>query len=196
MQAKTKGPTVAPSLLVRTADQCITDEDIEMESEAMPGSRLYVRGEQRRYRVANADEIIEAARAVAGQRMQRGESFTDPQASSRFLQDKLAGLEREVFAAVFLDTRHRLIEYVELFQGTIDGAEVHPREVVRHAIRCNAAAVIVAHNHPSGTTDPSAADRAVTARLKQALALVDVRLLDHIIVAGDSSLAMASRGWV
>nr|WP_271679560.1 DNA repair protein RadC [Thermomonas mangrovi] len=167
-----------------------------MESEAMPGSRLYVRGEQRRYRVANADEIIEAARAVAGQRMQRGESFTDPQASSRFLQDKLAGLEREVFAAVFLDTRHRLIEYVELFQGTIDGAEVHPREVVRHAIRCNAAAVIVAHNHPSGTTDPSAADRAVTARLKQALALVDVRLLDHIIVAGDSSLAMASRGWV
>jgi DNA repair protein RadC len=128
--------------------------------------------------------------------MQRGESFTDPQASGRFFQDKLAGLEREVFAAVFLDTRHRLIEYVELFQGTIDGAEVHPREVVRQALRCNAAAVIVAHNHPSGTTDPSAADRAVTARLKQALALVDVRLLDHIIVAGDSSLAMASRGWV
>lgn len=166
-----------------------------METEATQGNRLYVKNKLQRYRVANADEIIEAARAVAGQRMQRGESFTDPQASGRFFQDKLAGLEREVFAAVFLDTRHRLIEYVELFQGTIDGAEVHPREVVRHAIRCNAAAVIVAHNHPSGTTDPSVADRAVTARLKQALALVDVRLLDHIIVGGTTttSLAQSSR---
>lgn len=104
--------------------------------------------------------------------MQRGESFTDPQASGRFFQDKLAGLEQEVFAAAFLDTRHRLIEYVELFQGTIDGAEVHPREVVRAALRLNAAAVLVAHNHPSGEVEPSAADRVVTLRLKQALALV------------------------
>lgn len=167
-----------------------------MEPQAMPGNRLYVRSELRRYRVANADEIIETARTVAGQRMQRGQSFTDPQASGRFFQDKLAGLEREVFAAVFLDTRHRLIEYAELFQGTIDGAEVHPREVVRQALRCNAAAVIVAHNHPSGTTDPSAADRAVTARLKQALALVDVRLLDHIIVAGTRTLSLATSGGV
>ena len=167
-----------------------------MKPEASQGNRLYVRSELRRYRVANADEIIEAARAVAGQRMQRGESFTDPQASGRFFQDKLAGLEREVFAAVFLDTRHRLIEYVELFQGTIDGAEVHPREVVRQALRCNAAAVIVAHNHPSGTTDPSAADRAVTARLKQALALVDIRLLDHVIVSGWASLSLAMKGFI
>ena len=167
-----------------------------MESEAMPGSRLYVRGEQRRYRVANADEIIEAARAVAGQRVQRGESFTDPLASGRFFQDKLAGLEREVFAAAFLDTRHRLIEYAELFHGTVDGAEVHPREVVRRALRCNAAAVIMAHNHPSGTVDPSAADRAVTARLKQALALVDVRLLDHFVVGGSHARSMTASGLV
>ena len=110
--------------------------------------------------------------------------------------EKLGGLEREVFAAVFLDTRHRLIEYAELFQGTIDGAEVHPREVVRKALRCNAAAVIVAHNHPSGVVDPSAADRVVTTRLKQALALVDVRLLDHFIVGGRQSLSMAEKGWV
>ena len=108
--------------------------------------------------------------------------------------EKLGGLEREVFAAVFLDTRHRLIEYSELFQGTIDGAEVHPREVVRQALRCNAAAVIVAHNHPSGTVEPSAADRAVTTRLKQALALVDVRLLDHIVVGGTEAASMAARG--
>lgn len=191
-----EGANCGPFALLCSADQRITDKDFEMEPQAMPGNRLYVRSELRRYRVANADEIIEAARSVAGQRMQRGEPFTDPQASAQFFQDKLAGLEREVFAAVFLDTRHRLIEYAELFQGTIDGAEVHPREVVRQALRCNAAAVIVAHNHPSGTTDPSAADRAVTARLKQALALVDVRILDHVIVGAQQSLSMAAKGWV
>ena len=89
-----------------------------------------------------------------------------------------------------------MIEYVELFHGTIDGAEVHPREVVRRALRCNAAAMIVAHNHPSGSTEPSAADRAVTARLKQALALVDVRLLDHIVVGGTKTTSLASMGLV
>ena len=190
-----EGARCGPFALVCVADQRITDKDIEMDPEASQGNRLYVRSELRRYRVANADEIIEAAREVAGKRMQRGDSFTDPHASGRFFQDKLAGLEREVFAAVFLDTRHRLIEYVELFQGTIDGAEVHPREVVRQALRCNAAAVIVAHNHPSGTTDPSAADRAVTARLKQALALVDVRMLDHIVVGGQRVESMAAMGF-
>ena len=165
-----------------------------MESQSKQCSPLYVRSTPRRYKVANADEIIEAARAVAGQRMQRGASFVNPVESGGFFMDKLGGIEREVFAAVFLDTRHRLIEYVELFQGTIDGAEVHPREVVRQALRCNAAAVIVAHNHPSGSVEPSAADRAVTARLKQALALVDVRLLDHLIVGCQQVLSMAAKG--
>lgn len=164
-----------------------------MEPQDTRGTQLYIRDDPRRYRAAQPDEIIEAARVVAGERMRRGAAFTDPAASSRFFQDKLAGLEREVFAAVFLDTRHRLIEYVELFQGTIDGAEVHPREVVRQALRCNAAALIVAHNHPSGTVEPSAADRAVTARLKQALALVDVRLLDHMVVGGRECLSFAAR---
>lgn len=167
-----------------------------MEPKALQGTRLYIRDDTKRYRAASADEIIEAARAVADQRMQRGEAFTDPQASGRFFQDKLAGLEREVFAAAFLDTHHRLIEYVELFQGSIDGAEVHPREVVRRALRCNAAAVIVGHNHPSGSLEPSAADRAVTSRLKQALALVDVRLLDHMIVGGVEATSMAQNGLV
>lgn len=166
-----------------------------MESQSIQSSPLFVRSKPRRYKIANADEIIEAARAVAGQRMQRGASFVKPAESGRFFMDKLAGLEREVFAAAFLDTRHRLIEYVELFQGTIDGAEVHPREVVRMALRCNAAAVILTHNHPSGDVTPSAADRAVTARLRQALVLVDIRLLDHIIVGGRQSLSMASKGW-
>ena len=167
-----------------------------MDSQAISGTQLYVRREPRRYRAANSDEIIEAARAVADQRMQRGASFANPAETRRFFMEKLGGLEREVFAALFLDSRHRLIESAELFQGTIDGAEVHPREVVRKALRCNAAAVIVAHNHPSGTVSPSAADRAVTARLKQALALVDVRLLDHIIVGGTEASSMAESGMV
>ena len=158
--------------------------------------QLYIRDRTRRYRIATGDAILEAARSVVDQRMQRGDSFGDPRASSAFFLAKLAGLEREVFAAVMLDTRHRMIEYVELFQGTIDGAEVHPREVVRRALRCNAAALIVAHNHPSGSTDPSAADRAVTSRLKQALALVDVRLLDHIVVGGTKATSMAALGMV
>jgi len=158
--------------------------------------QLYIRDRTRRYRIATGDAILEAARAVVDKRMQRGDSFGDPRASSAFFQAKLAGLEREVFAAVMLDTRHRMIEYVELFQGTIDGAEVHPREVVRRALRCNAAALIVAHNHPSGSTDPSAADRAVTSRLKQALALVEVRLLDHIVVGGTKATSMAALGMV
>lgn len=167
-----------------------------MELQSTQGPPLFVRSRTRRYKVASADEIVEAARAVAGKRMQRGASFSNPVDSRRFFQDKLGGLEREVFAAAYLDCRHRLIEYVELFHGTIDGAEVHPREVVRHAIRCNAAAVIVAHNHPSGIADPSSADRAVTARLKQALALVDVHLLDHIVVGGMKAMAMAESGWL
>jgi DNA repair protein RadC len=160
------------------------------------GVALYVRGQRRRYKVANAEEILEAARAVVGERMQRGSSFSDPKTAREFFRDKLAGQEREVFAVAFLDTRHRLVEYRELFHGTIDGAEVHPREVAREAIRCNAAAVIVGHNHPSGSTEPSAADRVVTARLKQALALVDVRLLDHVVVGGLQTASLAERGWV
>ena len=156
--------------------------------------RLYVRSSTGRYAVATADRVVEAARAVEEQRIQRGQAFSDPTLASRYFQDMLGCLEREVFAVAFLDTRHRLIECAELFLGTIDGAEVHPREVVKHALRCNAAAVILAHNHPSGTIEPSAADRAVTARLKQALALVDVRLLDHVVVGGDASLSMSARG--
>jgi DNA repair protein RadC len=157
--------------------------------------RLYVR-DSARYTLAQPDQILDAAQQIIDARTTRGASFKDPAVACDFFRDKLGHLEREVFAAVMLDTRHRLIEYVELFFGTIDGAEVHPREVVRLALRLNAAAVLVAHNHPSGEVDPSAADRAVTARLKQALALLDIRLLDHVIVGGRSSLSMAARGWM
>jgi len=157
--------------------------------------QLFVRAGAR-YALAEQEQILTAAQGIVDARMVRGMSFKDPTVACEFFRDKLGHLEREVFAAVMLDARHRLIDYVELFQGTIDGAEVHPREVARHALRLNAAAVVVAHNHPSGETDPSAADRAVTSRMKQALALLDIRLLDHCIVGGRQSLSMAARGWV
>lgn len=167
-----------------------------MSSHSSLDSPLFVRDQRRRYRPANADQVLEAARRVVDQRMQRGTSFSDPAVARQFFRDKLAGLEREVFAVVFLDCRHRMIDYAELFFGSIDGAEVHPREVVRQALLHNAGALLISHNHPSGNPDPSAADRALTARLKQALALIDVRLLDHIVVGGVQTVSMAERGWV
>ena len=149
-----------------------------------------------RYSPAEPEQVLAAAQQIVDARMTRGTSFKEPTVACEFFRDKLGHLEREVFAAVMLDSRHRLIEYVELFIGTIDGAEVHPREVARTALRLNAAAMVVAHNHPSGEVEPSAADRAVTSRLKQALALLDIRLLDHVIVGGRHSRSMASDGLI
>ncbi|MFA1765713.1 DNA repair protein RadC [Xanthomonas campestris pv. campestris] len=157
-------------------------------------SALLVRDAHGRYLPASADDILEAARKVIDQKMQRGTLFDSPATVKTYLRTKLAGFEHEVFAVLFLDSRHRLIDYVEMFRGTIDGASVHPREVVKEALRCNAAALILSHNHPSGSPEPSAADRALTARLKQALDLVDVRVVDHVIVAGDITASFAERG--
>ena len=128
--------------------------------------------------------------------LERGDALTDPQAAGRYFSQRLRGLPHEVFAVLFLDTRHRAVAFEEMFRGTVDGAEVHPREVVRRALFHNAAALIVGHNHPSGNGEPSAADRAITLRLKQALALVEIRLLDHFIVGDGSPVSLAARGWV
>lgn len=157
---------------------------------------VLVRDTHGHYAPATAEQILEAARQVVDQRMQRGTSFSSPAAVKVYLQAKLAGLECEVFAVLFLDTRHRLIEYAEMFRGTIDSASVYPREVVKEALRLNAAAVILSHNHPSGSSEPSPADRALTQRLKDALALVDVRTLDHVIVAGASTASFAEHGLI
>ncbi|MBE2210345.1 MAG: DNA repair protein RadC [Xanthomonadaceae bacterium] len=139
--------------------------------------------------------ILGQAEAILRKRLERLGSISNPEDASSFLQMRLGGLDHEEFHAVYLDTRHQIIAVEGLFRGTVDGAEVHPREVVRAAMRHNAAAVIFAHNHPSGNPEPSAADRAITARLKQALALVDVRVLDHIVV-GERTVSLAARGWV
>ncbi|MGV8961724.1 MAG: RadC family protein [Stenotrophomonas sp.] len=128
--------------------------------------------------------------------LERGATLTDPMAAGRYFAQRLRPRPHEVFAALFLDTRHRALAFEELFTGTLDGAEVHPREVVRRALVHNAAAVIVGHNHPSGNPEPSAADRAVTQRLRHALELVDVRLLDHFVIGDGTPVSLAARGWV
>ena len=157
-------------------------------------SSLMVRDTQGRYLLATAEQILDAARQAIERKMQRGTSFTSPAAVKEYLCAKLAGFEHEVFAVLFLDTHHRLIEYAEMFRGTIDSASVYPRELVKEALRLNAAAVIVSHNHPSGNSEPSAADKAMTSQLRQALALVDIRTLDHVIVAGTRTTSFAERG--
>ena len=157
---------------------------------------LLVRDSHGRYALASADQILEAARLVIDQKMQRGTSFTSPAAVKEYLFAKLSGFEHEVFAVLFMDTQHRLIEYREMFHGTIDSAEVHPREVVKEALRLNAAALVISHNHPSGNPEPSAADRVLTKRLREALSMVDVRVLDHIIVAGTDTTSFAERGLI
>jgi len=159
-------------------------------------SILLVRDDAGRYVPASPEQILDAARRAIGVKMKRGAAFTSPETVKTFLQTKLAGFEHEMFAALFLDNRHRLIEYVELFRGTIDSASVYPREVVKEALRLNAAAVIFSHNHPSGHPEPSDADKVLTKRLKQALELVDVRTLDHVIVAGHASTSLAECGLV
>jgi DNA repair protein RadC len=147
-------------------------------------------------REASFEEIISAAREQMSRRVRRGTQLTSPKATRDYLTLKLGTLEREVFAVIFLDKRHRLISYQEMFLGTIDGATVHPREVVKEALKQNAAAVILAHPHPSGVAEPSQADELITNRLKEALSLIDVRILDHIIVAGGDTVSFAERGLV
>ncbi|AFT71012.1 RadC-like protein [Alloalcanivorax dieselolei B5] len=155
---------------------------------------LLVRDAKGRYLPASVDQILEAARQAIELKMQRGAEFISPVLVKEYLRNKLAGFEHEVFAILFLDTRHRLIEYREMFHGTIDSASVYPREVVKEALRLNAAAVILSHNHPSGSPEPSQADKMLTQRLKEALGLVDIRVLDHVIVGGSSSTSFAEHG--
>jgi DNA repair protein RadC len=145
-------------------------------------------------RPATPTEILDAARGILARRVRRGCALGSPRATREYLQLHLAPRDHEIFAILFLDNRHRVIEFVPLFRGTIDGASVHPREVVKEALARNAAAVILAHNHPSGVAEPSAADELITTRLRDALALVDIRILDHFVVTGDTVVSFAERG--
>ncbi len=147
---------------------------------------------QQRYQ---ENQILEQAAEILATRYVRGDALTSPDATKEYVCCKLGNYEREVFALLLLDNQNRLIEFKELFHGTIDAASVYPREVVKAVLEANAAAVIMAHNHPSGDSRPSQADKHITEKLKEALALVDVRVLDHI-VTGETCTSFAERGWL
>jgi DNA repair protein RadC len=143
---------------------------------------------------ATAEEVIASAREQISRRVRRGSALSSPQATRDFLALRLGTREFESFCCLFLDNRHRVIEFVELFRGTLDSASVHPREVVKEALQRNAAALILAHPHPSGIAEVSAADQLITRRLKEALATVSIRVLDHLIVAGGEVVSFAELG--
>jgi DNA repair protein RadC len=154
----------------------------------------YVLDQRNGFRVASPEELIQAAREALSYRIRRGTTLDTPRAARDYLALRLGSLEHELFVMLLLDNRHRLIACLDLFRGTIDGASVHPREVVKEALRHNAAAVVLGHCHPSGVCEPSQADELITNRLREALALVDIRVLDHLIVAGGDVLSFAERG--
>lgn len=157
-------------------------------------SVLLVRDVAGDYRQVDADELVQAAQEVLLGRVLGSEVLGSPQAVRDFLQLRLGTLAHEVFAVVHLDSQNRVIEYVEMFRGTVSQTSVYPREVVKDAMMRNSAALLLVHNHPSGSTQPSRADEMLTQTLKAALALVDVRVLDHLIVAGSDILSMAEKG--
>lgn len=139
---------------------------------------------------------LELGRRYLDERLREGDALSSPADTRRYLSARLKGYRHEVFAALFLDNQHRVLAYEELFQGTLDSCSVHPREVVKKALAHHAGAVILAHNHPSGHAEPSAEDRSLTRRLADALALIDVRTLDHIVIGSHDTVSFAERGWL
>ena len=164
-------------------------------SASVDPTALYVRDPNGVFVPADTSRVLDAARQIAHQVLPERINMSRPQQVKEFFAMKLnSNLEHEIFGMTMLDAQYRLIEYVEPFRGTLTQASVYPREVVKMALAANAAAVIIAHNHLSGTLEPSAADLNLTKHLRTALALVDIRLLDHILVAGNKTLSFAESG--
>jgi DNA repair protein RadC len=143
---------------------------------------------------AQLQAVLEMGRRHLSEKFERGNPLLSPEHTAHFLQARLRDYPYEVFAVLFLDNRHRVLAFEELFRGTIDGASVHPREVVRRALQLNAAAVILSHNHPSGVAEPSQSDQRITTRLREALALVDIRVLDHLVIGDGNCCSLAQLG--
>ncbi|SCN47894.1 RadC family protein [methanotrophic endosymbiont of Bathymodiolus puteoserpentis (Logatchev)] len=143
---------------------------------------------------AQLQAVLEMARRHTFEELDRGDILTSPEATRAYLSQQLRHYQYEVFACLFLDNQHHILEFEELFRGTIDSASVYPREVIKKALAHNAAAVIFAHNHPSGISEPSQADKLITDKLKQALALIDIRVLDHFIIGDGMPYSFAENG--
>ena len=163
---------------------------------AQSSNALLVRDVDGQYRVASADEVIAQSWGVLADRVRPGVTLSSPQAVKDYLRLEIGLLEHEVFCVVFLDAQHRVIELRQMFRGTVTQTSVYPREVVKEALQLNAAAVILAHNHPSGVPEPSRADEFLTQTLKSALLLVDVRVLDHLVVTATAVVSFAERGLI
>jgi DNA repair protein RadC len=161
----------------------------------MSNHNLFTLGVNGTYEIASTDQILAAARKVLAHRVRRGASLDSPRLVRDYLAVRLGHLEHEIFGVILLNQRHKVIKYVELFRGTIDGS-VYPREVVKLALHEGAAACVLFHNHPSGVKEQSHADEAITQRLKAALALISVRVLDHLIIAADEMLSFSERGLI
>lgn len=192
------------AILLRTGSAGISAVDLARQLlKSFGGLRALLTADQRSFCQARGlgtatyvqcQVVLEIARRHYAEQLSERDSFTSPQHVRDYLQASLRDRQAEVFCVLFLDNRHRLISFEECFNGTIDGASVHPREIVRKALHHNAAAVILAHNHPSGIAEPSQADIALTSRLKESLALIDVRVLDHFIVGDGLPLSFSERG--
>ncbi|MCR3927615.1 DNA repair protein RadC [Aeromonas caviae] len=144
--------------------------------------------------LVNEDDLLNIANQIARQKLAKGAAITDKHLAQQALQTLLQSREHEVFAMLFLDNQHRILAYEELFRGTLSSASVYPREVVKRALAINAAALMLVHNHPSGHPEPSRADIEITQRLQSALALVDIRTLDHLVVGTEGVVSLAERG--
>lgn len=155
---------------------------------------IFTKDDNGDYRIMTADEVTKATKQHLARRVRRGNTMTSPDIVRDYLIAHYGDKEHEIFGAIFLDNRHRIIEISELFTGTIDGCSVYPREVIKTALQLNAAACCLFHNHPSGVCEPSQADERITQRLKSAFELVDIRVIDHVLVAGSDSISFASRG--
>jgi DNA repair protein RadC len=145
---------------------------------------------------ATPQQIVEAALVIIGKEFHRETTLSSPRLVQDYMRLKIGRLEHEIFVILLLDAQHRLLTYQEVFRGTIDSCMVHVREVLKIALANNAAEVIFAHNHPSGIAEPSQNDRRITERLRDALALVDIRVIDHLVVGGDTVVSFAERGWL
>ena len=148
---------------------------------------------QGNYHFISSGELIDKARQYALKALAEGPALTNPKSATDLLNTLISHLEHEVFVVIWLNSQHKVIQSEEMFRGSIDGASIYPREVVKAGLACNAAAVIFAHNHPSGHSEPSSADIQITKRLKEALSLMDIRLLDHFVI-GTATTSMAEKG--
>lgn len=156
---------------------------------------LYIQDQSGTYLPAPKEAIFAAAKRLSSSQLRRGISIHSPETAKAAISEKLSGYQYEMFACLFLDSNHRILAFQEMFRGSINAATIHPREVVKEALRLNAAAVIFAHNHPSGETTPSQQDIKLTEKMAEILKVVDVRVLDHLVV-GETVLSMADSGYL